>query len=156
MGLILGCISLSWAIYQDLLTTPYGGQPGTAQMSTVERLPALPAEPNFSMPAIHTFDETVQRPLFSESRRPPEAQPVAKKKVVTKPPEFTVVGIIFSADERIAFVSPHDKGNRSRPKELLQLSEGTKYQGWTVVEIARKEVTLRHNDTEVSFGLDYR
>ncbi len=156
IGLLLGCIGLSWLIYQDLVTLPPEVQSQTLKISPSQTLPALVAQSKFSMPSINTFRETIQRPVFSQSRRPPEAQPVAKKATPEQPLELTVMGIIFSPKERIAFVSPQGKKSRSRPEPLLQLNEGEKYEGWTVVGITRKGVTLRQDDTEVSFELDFR
>ena len=156
LSLLLGCVVLSWVIYADLVNPPQDVATQALKIPVSQALPGLTAQTKFSMPPIAHFRETVQRPLFSQSRRPPEVQAENKAAPPSPPPELTVLGIVFSPTERVAFVTPHGKRGRSKVKPLLQLSEGANYQGWTVVEIARKKVTLRQDDTEVSFALDFR
>jgi hypothetical protein len=121
-----------------------------------QALPTLTAETQFLMPSIGAFRETIQRPIFSQSRRPPEKEQVAKGTAPKAEPDLIVRGIVFSAAERIAFVSPKDNRSVSRSTPILQLSEGAEYKGWTVAEIAPKEVTFRQNDRDVSLKLDFR
>ncbi len=156
-GLVLGCMALAWLVYHDLVALPYESQPKGVENPAPQALPTLTAETQFLMPSIGAFRETIQRPIFSQSRRPPEKEQVAEK---TSAPnaelDLIVRGIVFSAAERIAFVSPKDNRSVSRSTPILQLSEGAEYKGWTVAEIAPKEVTFRQNDRDVSLKLDFR
>lgn len=90
------------------------------------------------------FSEIVARPLFSPSRRPPAAQP--ESKVVaddTKSETFDLIGVIISADSRMALLRTQDTS------EVVRAIEGQSVAGWQVRAINPTEVVLeRGGDSE--------
>jgi general secretion pathway protein N len=91
------------------------------------------------------FSEIVARPLFSPSRRPPSAQP--ESKVVandTKSETFDLIGVIISADSRMALLRTQDTS------EVVRAIEGQSVGGWEVRTINPTQVVLeRGSDSEV-------
>ena len=64
------CLVLGYAVYRALELTEHTGSTEVTLASS-EKVPALAPQPRFAMPPITTYGETVKRPLFSPSRRPP-------------------------------------------------------------------------------------
>ena len=105
-----------------------------------------PVETVAALPLIANFAETVTRPLFMPTRRPPE--PEEEVVEATAPTVgrnlFSLLGIVISADERIALVT------RRRTGEMLRLVVGQHIDGWRVETIRSDRITLRQGDeTEV-------
>jgi hypothetical protein len=152
----MGCLGLGWVVYEQLVNPRYYARTEALKVPVSQALPGLAKQIQFSMPPIATFRETVQRPLFSQSRRLPSPEREVKTASPVRPPELKVKGIVLSPTKRIAFVSPQDKKGRSKTKPLLMLNEGADYEGWTVEKIAPKAVMLRLDDSQVNFELDHR
>jgi hypothetical protein len=129
--LILGCLGLGWVVYDELVYPPHYVRTEALKVPVSQALPGLAKQIKFSMPPISTFRETVRRPIFSPSRRPPIKQREVKTASPVRPPELKVMGIVFSPTRRVALVSPQDKKRRSKTKSLIMLSEGADYEGWT-------------------------
>jgi hypothetical protein len=70
---------------------------------------------------------------------------IAAKPAPKVPLDLTLIGIVFSPEERIAIVAP--MAQRSR-KTILRLPEGATYQGWILQKIAPRAATFRHGDAE--------
>ncbi len=145
--LMLGiCGGLAWFIYQQLMAPPpvpvpvAGGQAAS--------LPDLPAEPSFAMAPAAIFSAILERPIFSPTRRPP---PEGTATIESADPELdvTLVGIIISAEERIALVKPKD-GSR-----FVRLSEGDSLQGWILESIEPDRITFQRGEIEEHFELSY-
>jgi general secretion pathway protein N len=144
--LLLSCAGLLW------LNLPYLRPPSANDNPTIPKAAqsrqnvSLPAEPALNVPPLRRFTETLERPLFSSTRRPPEVAIVAAKPAPKAAPlNLILKGVIFSPQERIAIVAP--KLDR-RDQTILRLSVGATYQGWTLKEIAPKAATFRHGDAE--------
>jgi type II secretory pathway component PulC len=86
----------------------------------------------------------VERPVFSESRRPSEADEGPARAL-----DFTLVGVVISDRDRSAIVQPLDGG------AVQRLAEGEEMGGWTVVDIAPDHIVVRHDTTEAKMPLDY-
>lgn len=154
--LIVGCLALGQAVYEQIVNPPYYARTEALKVPVSQALPGLAKQIKFSMPPVSTFRETVQRPLFSPSRRPPSPEQEVKTASPVQPPELKVMGIVFSPTMRIALVSPQDKKRRPKTNTLILLNEGADYEGWTVDKIAPKAVMFRHEDSQVNFEVDHR
>lgn len=143
--LLLGCAGLLWLNLSYLRTASENDDPAIPKVAQSGPIVALPAEPAFNAPPLGRFAETLERPLFSSTRRPPAAKIVAAKPAPKIPLDLTLKGIVFSPEERIAIVAPIAQ---RRGQTLLRLSEGAMYQGWILEEIAPRGATFRHGDAE--------
>jgi hypothetical protein len=92
----------------------------------------------FRMPPLASLREVVDRPLFSESRRPAPAE--APKEPAAKLPNLTLVGIFLSVDRRQALVE------RGQPPRVEWVSEHQKLDGWTVEAIGPDRIVLVRTD----------
>jgi general secretion pathway protein N len=147
---------LGWVVYDELVNPPHYVRTEALKVPVSKALPGLAKQIKFSMLPISNFRETVRRPLFSESRRPPSPEREVKTASPVRPPELKVMGIVFSPAMRIALVSPQDKKRRPKTKTLIMLNEGAEYEGWTVDKIAPKAVMFRQEDSQVNFEVDHR
>ena len=92
-------------------------------------------------PPIDKFSEIISRPLFAPSRRPPppktESNPALE---VSKPESFDLIGVIISADERMALLQTLGTG------EVMRAVEGETVGGWKVQAINPTEVELKRGN----------
>jgi general secretion pathway protein N len=115
---------------------------GDAQAAVPQGVPAAEPPPALmAAPELTTLTETVERPLFSATRRGPappppveEAPPV--EAVAAPPPELKVQGVILAGDLSIAMLRRDDTG------EILTAHPGDDLSGWHVDSIAAGSVTL--------------
>ena len=145
--LLLGiCLALAAVVYGQVRTerpVPIAAMGGPAAP-----LPALPGQLSFAMPAAETFSGILERPLFSPTRRPPAEGTVT---IESSAPELevTLVGVIISAEERIAILKPTDGARFAR------LSLGDSFHGWILESIEPDRVTFRKGEIEEHIELDY-
>lgn len=144
--LIALCLALGYHVWRTLEAGPIAidadaapTPPAAAVVDTPEALTELPP--------IDVFSETVARPLFMATRRPPEPEEV---EAVLEPVAgvernlFNLLGVVISEDERVALVT------RRRGGDFLRLVVGQRIDGWLVVTIKPDSMTLsRDDETEV-------
>jgi type II secretory pathway component PulC len=138
-AVVMACI-----IYAELRARPMidpRAAPPAAEVS-VAWLPA----PRQAMPEQARFSAIVERPLFSTSRRPPAAEPVM---ATTPTLDVSLAGVVVSARESFALVTPDSGG------EPMRVKEGEALSGWTVTRIDADRIVLRHDATEAELRLDF-
>lgn len=104
--------------------------------------PSLVQLPQFSLPPVEEFSETLARPLFYEARQPPEAsaandgdpQPQSKSSAAET---LIISAIVLTGDEQ--FVLVQNPGNQS----LKRVEKGEEVAGWSLNEIRNESVLLR-------------
>ncbi|NNE84908.1 MAG: hypothetical protein HKN28_13170 [Alphaproteobacteria bacterium] len=92
------------------------------------------------LPPIEALTETIERPLFREDRRPPTIEEEQQEVADVESGLFTLIGIIVSPKQRLALVKVRGS------QDVLQLSEGQKANGWTVLQISADDVIFESND----------
>ncbi len=99
---------------------------------------AAPSFRPFRMPAQQHFAELVERPPFTQSRRPPQvsAEPVARREAPRRDLKLTLIGVILQPDRQYALVQ------RPGTKEAVRLARGEKIDGWQVDGILPDRVVL--------------
>lgn len=97
---------------------------------------------NFATPPLKDYAETVERPLFSRSRRPVVAIQAIKKvqpinaPAVSKQPKPLLIGIIISGGVKTALIRSHPTS------ELQRVKEQEYFDGWMAAEITKQSVVL--------------
>ena len=147
-GLLVLCLGLGWSTYSALRTSPEAPQ-AAEQAVSVAPPPAIPAKAEFTMPPRQDFVEIVTRPIFSPTRRPPPDTEVTFEEEVRSELEVSLVGVVIASGEEIAIVTPKNGS------AFVRLSEGDRYQGWTVEQIDAQGVTFRRDEVLEQIGLDY-
>ena len=143
--LIALCLALGYHVWRTLEAGPIAidADAAPAQPAAAVDAPEAPTE----LPPIGDFSETVARPLFMATRRPPEPEEVeveAEPTVGAQRNLFNLLGIVTSSDERVALVT------RRRGGDFLRLVVGQRVDGWLVVAIEPDTMTLSQGDaTEV-------
>lgn len=150
LPLLLLCVLLGYVVYiQAEAALPLPPEPRVTAAPAGDAA-APPVEPEFSMPPLENFAETLARPLFMDTRRPPEpgTEPVAlEPESVPEPPKPTpklvgveLSGIVITPSSRVALI----RGARGR--EVVRITEGEEFAGWTVETIDPDRVVLRQDD----------
>jgi hypothetical protein len=125
--------------------------PALAEPATTVRVVAPPAAPArtpstnplWGIP-LTQLSGTRDRPIFSPSRRPPPAAIAAEPAVVRppprkkeiQPPQLALVGTIASGDEGFGIFIDQST------KAALRLKVGEDFQGWKLLTIRGREVTM--------------
>jgi hypothetical protein len=110
------------------------GSPAPAKPSVAPQ-DAAPEAMSFTMPARAAYIEVLERPPFSETRRP--APPLAAAGAARDQPlAASVIGTILSADGARALIA------HGEPARLGRFAEGQDIEGWTVKSIVQDKVVL--------------
>ena len=102
---------------------------------------------------ISEFDEIIQRPLFSNSRKPEEenVEKIVKPEIKIKPvkkPEFMLTGIVLTNEEELALIK-----SRKEPRiQRLRLDETI--EGWKLIEIDPGLVILSSGDQQITLNIE--
>ena len=115
--------------------------PETRPLATPPTAPAAP--PLTALPPLVSFAATVERPLFSPSRRPAANAPTTAAPAAES--RYRLVGIVASGTKKTAFIA--DGGRRA------QIGVGDAFDGWTVKEIGQNRVTLASPSGEMVLKL---
>jgi len=91
-------------------------------------------------PAISTFAEIVERPLFTQSRRPAPKKDTKVAEAAVKPENFELIGVIISPAGRMALL------RTLATSEIVRAVEGQNVGGWEVRTINPTQVVLRQGD----------
>lgn len=150
-GLLVACAGLLWLNLANW-HAPSAKEAPSVPNAPQSRLDAtLPDPPQFDAPILARFTETLERPLFTPTRRPPKVEAAAPVPQAPRVPlDLTLKGVIFSPDERVAIFAP--KSGRV-DRKVLRLPEGASYEGWTLETIAPKAAIFRRGKTEEQLEL---
>ncbi len=149
--LLAACGGLGWLAYERHTAPPADlPQPETETVEhPVQDAAATPGFRPFRMPPQQTFSELVERPPFSQSRRPPEVKTVSETRQarVRKELKFSLIGVILQPDKQYALV------RQSGKKEILRLARGQKIDGWQVDSILPDRLVLSYAGDVVELEL---
>ena len=100
------------------------------------------------VPDREAFSEIIERPLFSQSRRPP---PEAGDQDPDNPAllNFHLVGVIVSTQSRVALIRPTTEG------PLLRKTIGEDLDGWEISEINSSTVIIKRGTATETLRLVY-
>lgn len=144
LPLIAICLGLGTLIYY-LAEEPLRILPPDAGKRSAQNIPDLPNYGGLQALDLAALSETIARPLFAETRRPPETEdettaptelgagPNANVKTRL---EHTLVGIFMVGSNKLALLRPRRRG------PLVRVSIGDEIDGWKVTEITLEHVEL--------------
>lgn len=138
-------VALIWVIYAEIngLLMKDDFEPSDAV------LPDLPAPasspPFFSVPDRASLAVILERPVFSETRRP--SGDTGRMRGTRA--DFALTGVVISASERSALVQPGDGGI------IQRLKVGDDVGGWILEEIGLDRIKVRRGADEAEMLIDY-
>jgi hypothetical protein len=109
----------------------------------------LPAEPALELPAPENFAAIVERPIFSQSRRPAEVAAEVQQAAPAPALELDLIGVVIWQKERVALV------RSKRDNRVITVREGGSVAGWVAVGIGPENVLFRRGDHETRLRLAY-
>jgi hypothetical protein len=138
--LLLGAAVLfaSWYVFELMRTPEAPPSPNPSEIPPSDlTVPKL----TLDVPALTEFSATLERPLFSKSRRPaePEADDGAEKTPEETPKVAAPVrlsAVIIEEDEKSAFLE------ETRSRMSKRVREGEQFEGWTLLEVRDDAVVL--------------
>jgi hypothetical protein len=116
---------------------------------------SLPLGPSLTTPSEDSFAAIIERPLFSPSRRPASAAPVAVPEAAEAlatadaPLDFALIGTVVSGNERVALVATRADG------KIVQVRERGEVMGWTALLIEDGRAVFRRGKAEEELVLRY-
>lgn len=131
-------LAIEWSTLANQRGPASGTPPGrTGGPETDEPLAAA----KFELPELDRYVQTVERPLFMETRQPgAEATSTAPPPAPPTPMHFKLMGVIRTPRQAIALIVD-DKGKYRR----LRLHDPP-VDGWTLVEMDQDRVTMEQGD----------
>jgi len=138
LGSVVAALAvLTWSIARsEIDVSPL--KPASIQTEPTRAATELPADP-LRGTGPEAFPQTTARPLFSQTRRPPERAPTvaAPKAVATpRPTDWRLAGIMNGAGgERALIVTKSDPDGR-------WLAVGSEFGGWRLTTIQRDHVRI--------------
>ncbi len=104
----------------------------------------------YAIPPLAELSETVGRPLFSPTRRPPEPETTLPEEtpVQATSGELTLVGVVIAGENRIALV------RQRNDSKLLRVVTAQIIAGWSVEEILPTSAILRRGDVRETLVLE--
>jgi hypothetical protein len=145
--LLLMSLGLASVVYDEVNARPgETSSEGAASAAVSESNGEPPAEDaSFSLPPLASLKEVTERPLFSQTRRPPPPQ--ASQDAIKQSGSLALDGIILSSEGRIALIS------HGKPPVLTHVAEGREIEGWTVLSIHADHIVLQRDATRQEIKL---
>ncbi|MCC7046319.1 MAG: hypothetical protein IT562_06365 [Alphaproteobacteria bacterium] len=152
----LAAVLLGASLWPFLASIPL--DEGAAGAARRPKQPFLaPSAADLALPPLESFSETLNRPLFTATRRPPSPLAVLQGQQAAAPPApektgpkgeklvlgtYLLSGIVVSADQKIVLLKHATSG------KSLRLSEGETLDDWQLATVAPDYVILRRGDRE--------
>jgi len=130
IALIIGGLNLAfwWSNQLQSLNTP----------NRKTQPPAIPNLPNLNLASSIVGNQTHERPLFWESRRPLPSETKSSATIITP---FELLGVVSEGSQRVALLRPL----KGEPPVLVhRLHVGESYNGVTLQAIDTDQVTLKN------------
>ena len=141
--LLAGCVLMALVITWEFGSShDWNGTDHVRRGDTIAEPVDLPRG-DFELPPIDAFAELVERPFFSNTRRPYEPPVSAQKKPKAKAvpaPDWALLGTVITAEELFALL--WDKRNR----QFVRLEPGMDSAGWELVAVAPAMITLKRGN----------
>jgi hypothetical protein len=150
----------SWSPLLIVAAVALHGSPGGAQLASSA------AAPDFAMPAVFgnpvaqapldSLSDTRNRPLFSQSRRPPappdrpamaRVEHASSPQPALSPPGVALYGIVVGAQGARAFIAT------GAAERIIGVRPGDDVAGWMVTAITERRLVLSRDDRSATFTL---
>lgn len=138
-------LALVWVISAQISALLTNDAPESGDTAPPDLPAPASSPPLFAMPDRDSLAVILERPVFSETRRP-SSDPDGGR---ARPTDFTLAGVMISASERSALIQ---SGNG---QPIQRLKEGDEIGGWMLVEIALDRIKIRRGGVEAEMLMDY-
>ncbi len=141
---------LALRIRDDLQRPPEplaaAGPDAAASGQTIE----TPEMAKYDPPPIERFQAALDRPLFSQDRRPPVGEPTGAGVVEDRALSATLQGILFATSGSVALLTAVGESSSVR------VSEGELFLGWRLLVIHPDNVVFERDEETVTLELIYK
>jgi general secretion pathway protein N len=152
----------SWSLLLIVAAVALHGSPGGAQLASSDAatdfaMPAVFGNPIAQLP-LDSLSDTRNRPLFSQSRRPPAPAPPDRpamarvehappQQPTLSPPGVALYGIVVGAQGARAFIAT------GAAERIIGVRPGDDVSGWMVSAITERRLVLSRADRSATFTL---
>lgn len=148
-ALLWFCATFSVVIAAEMIVINTGNANGElTDEDSAGDLDSLVVASNVTLPrapALNVYDEIIERPVFSDTRRPPpagEAPTASARRADQMSAQWKLTGVVMAGDDSYV----HVEGKRDR--RTVQLQQNALLDGWRLVEINADQIVLESaNDT---------
>ncbi len=151
LALLALCLAFALMIMLSLQAGSVQNVLAEAKRGEMGRIPDLQLQfSNVSGPSGRAF---IDRPLFTEDRRPPKAVAAAvptqtvKAATPTNRPDWLLMGTVVTGDNRHALLM------KVRSNEIIRVVEGMKVDNWEIASIGNTSLLIRSGKQEHKFLL---
>jgi general secretion pathway protein N len=142
------CVALGNAV-QDEIRREATMIPVSSKASTPGQAVTVPKSPTPDSSPISAFSETLARPLFHASRRPPPPVVAATPKApAAEQPDLTLVGVVIGPEVRSALI------RLPSAPELAEVLVGEGIDGWRLDSIETDRIVLKSGDASATYRID--
>jgi hypothetical protein len=110
----------------------------------------LPAAATLTSPPRDAFLVVVERPIFSQSRRPVPPPANAGPQIPAPTLDFELTGVVISSSERFALV------HMSKGGGVVRVGQPASVSGWEVIAIEPDRVLFRNGRLEQEIQLKFK
>ncbi len=144
-ALVTGAITQGGVLGEHYLkTSPWPSSNGEGAQAELPDFPVPRVIPSAPRPkGLDSYDEILNRPIFSRTRRPPKGRPIPNQAVVPtteqyiKTGQYRLLGVLIEEGRPIALVRD------ARSGETTRVTVGEKIGGWDVVAIHPEALSLK-------------
>ena len=148
-ALVVVCVALSLVVAIELLyptkietSDPVPDEHTAAMVPTFRPAVYMP-------PKMNDLTDLLDRPLFFTDRKfPPAPEPAATPVAAPKPLRLLLEGVAITADSRVAVLRDLNS------MQLLQLTEGMAYEGWTLDAVTANSAIFRRGGQLTHLALE--
>jgi hypothetical protein len=133
------CVGLAVAVRWQWRQPPATIEVAATAPAPTTPTPLAPA-PDFTPPAFGEFAETLERPLFSPTRRPAPPSSEPEPTLDTPTGDFILIGVVITPTESLALVQ--QKGAQAP----IRIALGQMVNGWTLETVEADRVTFRFGE----------
>lgn len=139
--------ALLYSQWKKDIATEYPSTDGAGKGATGEY--ELTSVNPYDPVAFDRLRETVERPLFTEGRIPPEKpKPGTNTKTKISPPKLKLEGVVISPESKVAIITD------LQSNELLRLAQGMSHSNWKVTQVSEGSVTILQGVKEITLTLE--
>lgn len=100
------------------------------------------AEGDLALPPLETFRATVERPLFTATRAPPQVRPAQEAGGELILGRYRLTGVMIAKENTTVLLRPATGG------KVIRLGRGQELDGWKVVSITADQIVLSSGGKE--------
>lgn len=149
--LVVFCAFVAGLVAVEVLYPPQLAKPSELPRNTAPVIPEVQPLGGLNVASLDKYNEIIRRPLFLDTRRPPEDPPEDPPEPSPEPPSadetFTLLGVVLTPEATMALLQDDKSG------EIARVQVGEQVNGWHLKAVQANSVSLSKGDQAVDLPL---